>query len=85
MLTAHPKIEFWQKRKPGPSDIITAIKEIGASQMKSELAQEKRRFVEMENTRRQKQVATRQNEESRHTEEHREQQQKTQLEEWENI
>jgi hypothetical protein len=63
-----------QKRKRGPSDIIMAIKEIGASQIKSNLAQEKIRFIQMENTRRQK-------EENCRLEEHRQHQQKTQLEE----
>jgi hypothetical protein len=66
------------KRKRSPSDIIMAIKEIGASQIKTDLAQEKIRFIEMENTRRQ-------NEENRRWEEHRQLRQKTQLEEWEKI
>jgi uroporphyrinogen-III synthase len=45
-----------------------AIKEIGASQIKSDLAQEKIRFHEMENTRRQNKESMQQNEESRHME-----------------
>jgi hypothetical protein len=74
-----------QKRKHGNSDILMAIKDMGASQMKADLAQEKIRFIEMENTRRQNEEARRQSEENRRTEEHRQNQQKTLLEEWEKI
>jgi guanylate kinase len=74
-----------QKRNRGPSDIIMAIKEFGASQIKSDLAQEKIWFIEMENTRRRNKEVRHQNEETRRTEEHRQHQQKTQLEEWEKF
>jgi hypothetical protein len=67
-----------QKRKRSPSDIITAIKEMGSSQIKSDLAHEKIRFLEMENTRRQ-------NEENRRSEEFSQLRTKAQLEEWEKI
>jgi hypothetical protein len=70
------KYSSGQKRNCAPSDIIMTIKEICASQMKSDLAQEKIRFIEMENTRCQNEDVRRQNEETRCTEEHSQHQQR---------